>query len=487
MSESTTPNGGVEREELRRMVGWIIFLFLAALAVIGAFIVTGVTDGGTSSAPTTIAAEPLVDLSRAAAVAGAAGLDGVSISADGGVVTVSGTAPDRATADAALAAVGDLPGVGQVVDMITITTPADGQGVAGGTETADIDPDSIVAVLAANGVMDPMFTVNGESVTVEGVVQSRQEAQAIVDAVAALPGVAEVVDQLDVIPLLNREARVLAILRAHGVTDARAEITADGRVTIEGTYPDEDSHAAALAELEGLLYVDDIDDGLVLAAPVVDAAVEFSVDQGVVTLTGTVASEEQRREVLDAAAAMFGAGNVVDELEVGDVSGDSLLLIGRVPADRQQEVQAGMADLAARLGLDLVDDVEYVELTADQAALQEELDAALADVVINFDSGSAVIPADGRVQLDALVPLLTDVPEGTLVAVEGFTDSQGDAAANQRLSEARAQAVVDYLVSQGVSPDVLRASGNGESRPVASNDTAEGRARNRRIEFNVVV
>ncbi|HEC09331.1 MAG TPA: OmpA family protein, partial [Acidimicrobiales bacterium] len=83
--------------------------------------------------------------------------------------------------------------------------------------------------------------------------------------------------------------------------------------------------------------------------------------------------------------------------------------------------------------------------------------------------------------------LLTDVPEGTLVAVEGFTDSQGDAAANQRLSEARAQAVVDYLVSQGVSPDVLRASGNGESRPVASNDTAEGRAQNRRIEFNVVV
>ena len=486
MSESTTHPGGEEREELRRMVGWIIFLFLAAAAVIGAFIVTGVGD---SSAPTstTAVAEPLVDLSRAAAVAGSAGLEGVSVSADGGVVTVSGTAPDRATADAALAAVADLPGVGQVVDMISIVAPDQGSGAGGGTVTADIDPDSVAAVLAANGVMDPMFTVNGESVTVEGVVESRQQAQAIVDAVADLPGVAAVVDQLDVIPLLNREARVLAILRAHGVSDAKAQITADGLVTIEGTFPDEESHAAALAELEGLLYVNDIDDQLTLEAPTVEAAVEFSVDQGVVTLTGTVASEEQRQQVLDAAAAMFGAGNVVDELVVGDVNGDSLLLTGRVPASRQAEVQAGMADLADTLGLDLVDEVEYAELTGDQAALQEELDTALADVVINFASGSAVIPADGRAQLDSLVPLLTDVPEGTLVAVEGFTDSQGDAAANQRLSEARAQAVVDYLVSQGVSPDVLRASGNGESRPVASNDTAEGRAQNRRIEFNVVV
>ncbi len=486
MSESTTQPGGEEREDLRRMVGWIIFLFLAAAAVIGAFIVTGVGDGS-SSTPTTVAAEPLVDLSRAAAVAGEAGLEGVSVSAEGAVVTVSGTAPDRATADSALAAVAGLPGVAGVEDRIRIVAPDQGATAEGGTETADIDPDAVAAVLAANGVMDPMFSVNGESVTVEGVVESRQQARAIVAAVSELPGVAEVVDQLDVIPLLNREARVLAILRAHGVSDAGASITADGQVTIEGTYPDEDAHAAALAELEGLLYVNEIDDRLTPAVSTVDAAVEFSVDRGVVTLTGTVASEEQRQQVLDAAAAMFGAGNIVDQLQVGDVNGDALVLTGRIPAGRRAEVQAGMATLAGDLGLNLVDEVEYAELTGDQAALQEELDTALADVVINFASGSAVIPADGRAQLDSLVPLLTDVPEGTLVAVEGFTDSQGDAAANQRLSEARARAVVDYLVSQGVSPDVLRASGNGESRPVASNDTAEGRAQNRRIEFNVVV
>jgi len=71
------------------------------------------------------------------------------------------------------------------------------------------------------------------------------------------------------------------------------------------------------------------------------------------------------------------------------------------------------------------------------------------------------------------------------VAVEGHTDSVGSDAYNQKLSERRAQAAVDYLVSQGVDASRLQPTGYGESKPMASNDTADGRAQNRRVDLVV--
>ncbi len=89
-------------------------------------------------------------------------------------------------------------------------------------------------------------------------------------------------------------------------------------------------------------------------------------------------------------------------------------------------------------------------------------------------------------------PLLNNVaevvlnhPEIELVRVEGHTDDRGADDYNMDLSRRRAQAVVDYLVRRGVPANRLRAEGFGETRPVASNETREGRARNRRVEFNI--
>jgi len=71
------------------------------------------------------------------------------------------------------------------------------------------------------------------------------------------------------------------------------------------------------------------------------------------------------------------------------------------------------------------------------------------------------------------------------VSIEGHTDSQGADAYNLNLSEQRAQAVVTYLIDQGVDGTRLSSIGYGESAPIGDNDTPEGRAQNRRIEFNV--
>ena len=69
------------------------------------------------------------------------------------------------------------------------------------------------------------------------------------------------------------------------------------------------------------------------------------------------------------------------------------------------------------------------------------------------------------------------------IRVEGNTDNLGDESWNQGLSERRAQAIVDYLVSRGIDARRIVAQGNGSSKPVASNKTAEGRARNRRTDI----
>jgi OOP family OmpA-OmpF porin len=100
----------------------------------------------------------------------------------------------------------------------------------------------------------------------------------------------------------------------------------------------------------------------------------------------------------------------------------------------------------------------------------------------NFDFDRAELKPSGRDVLEGAVKTLRDNPS-LHVVVEGHTDSVGSDAYNQRLSERRAKAVRDYLVRQGIDASRITTRGYGKSRPVASNDTAEGRAQNRRAEI----
>jgi outer membrane protein OmpA-like peptidoglycan-associated protein len=81
-----------------------------------------------------------------------------------------------------------------------------------------------------------------------------------------------------------------------------------------------------------------------------------------------------------------------------------------------------------------------------------------------------------------VIPILAGTP-ALLCEINGYTDSLGDAQFNRTLSEERATATKDYLVSHGIAADRLTAAGFGDSHPIASNETAEGRRKNRRIEF----
>lgn len=102
-----------------------------------------------------------------------------------------------------------------------------------------------------------------------------------------------------------------------------------------------------------------------------------------------------------------------------------------------------------------------------------------------FDFGKADLLPNARQALDRVADTLSTLPDRSYV-IEGHTDNIGSDADNQRLSERRAKAVRDYLVSKGIDDSRIQSVGKGESSPVATNDNPEGRATNRRVEIVVM-
>ena len=138
------------------------------------------------------------------------------------------------------------------------------------------------------------------------------------------------------------------------------------------------------------------------------------------------------------------------------------------------------------------DDNDGVKNSMDQcpdsrAGAVVDADGCEVQVVIElqgvyFDLDQATLKPESMAILDAAVKTMGD--HGTLVVeVAGHTDSTGSEAYNQDLSERRAQVVYNYLVDKGISADRMTWKGYGESSPIAPNDTAEGRAKNRRTEL----
>lgn len=119
------------------------------------------------------------------------------------------------------------------------------------------------------------------------------------------------------------------------------------------------------------------------------------------------------------------------------------------------------------------------EIKAEDRAV---LDLAVKDV--QFNTGNATLLAASNATLDKVVKLMNDYPDYSL-DIKGYTDSQGDAGVNLDLSKKRAHACSDYLVKKGIAASRITHEGLGETKPVADNINAAGRAKNRRVEFDM--
>lgn len=104
---------------------------------------------------------------------------------------------------------------------------------------------------------------------------------------------------------------------------------------------------------------------------------------------------------------------------------------------------------------------------------------------ITFDSGKTNIKPAFTPVLDDIANVMVKYPE-TKIEVQGHTDSVGESGSNLSLSQLRAQSVTSYLSSRGVDANRVKTIGFGESMPIASNDTADGREKNRRVEIKII-
>ena len=252
----------------------------------------------------------------------------------------------------------------------------------------------------------------------------------------------------------------------------------------------------------------------------------LSNDNGVVQASGSVRDEDAKTSIVNALNAVFGAGKVKSAISI-DQSAAAASWLGSFRAALEalkganvdaifegNEVNVGgaamddsvrskiIAALSSALGVGvtvgaLTDKTAEAVAVANNRATTElaslgsgfavkDLLFALNDSMVNFASDSAEVPQAMAPFLKTAAADLKQLKAGHVLEIAGYTDNTGDAALNLALSQKRAEAVREALVKYGADPAMLVAKGYGEADPVASNDTAEGRLKNRRIEYHVI-
>ncbi|MBL8024383.1 MAG: OmpA family protein [Elusimicrobia bacterium] len=159
-------------------------------------------------------------------------------------------------------------------------------------------------------------------------------------------------------------------------------------------------------------------------------------------------------------------------------------VIGHQSGNKGQGAAIGAgigALLGAGVGNRLDRQARELEALAETRRTENGIVTTLKDSLL-FDSGKADLKSAAIENIEKITDILKKYPENRLVVV-GYTDSTGTTAQNQRLSERRAQAVRLAMITRGLSSSVVEAVGQGSSNPVAPNTTAEGRAKNRRVEL----
>jgi OOP family OmpA-OmpF porin len=250
---------------------------------------------------------------------------------------------------------------------------------------------------------------------------------------------------------------VVGALAQDAPTSAASVTTASaGKVVVGGVVPDEATRAAILARVRELYGNDRVVD-------------ELGIDK----LSAPPQWLDHVKSVLDPDLKQVTQGQL-------RISGNVVELNGNVDSE------AARSQLLARIATQLNNPTYTVrDGLRVGAASQQLLDTVLAKRTIAFEVGNATLTPAGSKVLDDLVPVLHKFA-GRHFEIVGYTDDSGPREANLALSAARAQAVKAYLVAKGIAASDIATSGVGPDRPIAPNSTAEGRSRNRRIEFRVL-
>ena len=327
------------------------------------------------------------------------------------------------------------------------------KSVQGGLES------SATAALRANGYHDVTVVAAGHDVTLKGTFGAEQSEDEAVAIVASLPGIGAIDTQLWLVAASDDGEQVV-VGDPITLTWERQRLVVTGEVSTEEiqTFMTEtagrsfsDVDAGGLATVAGIADETPWIGGILglvdsMSADLATGEIVVNPTAGVVLVSGEVETRQMRKELRDTAEEMVTALGF-------DFTSGILLEEAPPPPPKEQVV-----------------------------ALQRDIDEVIEGKVVEFEIKSDVITPRGTALLDEISAALGEFPD-VPIEIAGHADAQGEAAANLDLSERRARAVFDYLVAKGANPVRFVVVGYGETRPIADNDTAEGRARNRRIEF----
>jgi OmpA-OmpF porin, OOP family len=252
----------------------------------------------------------------------------------------------------------------------------------------------------------------------------------------------------------------------------------------------------------------------------------LSNDNGDVRASGVVSDDNAKTSILNALNAVFGEDKVKSNISVDQnaaaaswlgnfaaalqalkgmnvdavFNGETVDVGGSTMGDSARDaiIAALKSALGAGVAVGALTDktaaavaIANDKATSELASLPSSFDVkdllfALNDSVVNFASDSAEVPESMAQFLKSAAAELKQLKAGYVLEIGGYTDNTGDTALNLALSQKRADAVRDAFIKLGVDPELLIAKGYGEADPIASNDTPEGRLKNRRIEYHVV-
>ena len=369
------------------------------------------------------------------------------------------------------------------------------------------------------------------TITLNGNVPLPDVRRELIEAIKAKYPSVNVVDRLAYAlgaPEGFADAAKFAVAQLPGLASGSLALI-DGKLSVSGTAPDQSSLNTLLANLKTRpagITLGGIAVGVkapnVTAAPapvqpmpeltgLIFKAVRDAA-AGTLTLSGFYKDDQQHEDILAAARRNFLSGKIIDTMAkaenapsaLGAITARGLSQLSRLgdgvlslkdkvlslKGTALYEKAAGSIETAitgslpqgytgqAEISLGEPEDI------VDAAACQSLFVSVISNGTIQFETASARIDKDSSGLLDFIVSIAQRCPAGK-IEVQGYTDADGSTAANLELSRQRADAVMQYLVNAGIDGSRLTAVGYGQTSPVASNATQDGKAQNRRIEFLV--
>jgi OOP family OmpA-OmpF porin len=329
---------------------------------------------------------------------------------------------------------------------------------------------------------------------------------------AALKGV-DVADQMALArgaPPRFEDAALLLISQVGKLKDGKVTIS-DTDISLSGMARDLGGREAIALALKNLPEGFKVANNEVKAPPYILQAYKDPVAV-TLSLSGNVPDDNIHAVIAGASSRKFFSEKMVDNLKIS-LGAPSGFVNAVVPAlgalSRLSTGTLVVSDREIRLSGDALYDAAAAQIRAalpkevpqgwqvkaeisvkpqaapvDPTVCQQLFSDLLGKATIRFETGRADIDRDSAGLLDRLIEIAFRCPSAN-IEISGHTDAEGEEAANQTLSEKRAQAVVDYLIRAGLPSDRFTAVGYGSVQPLASNETGDGRVQNRRIEFVV--